>query len=176
MNAAAVCGELLRSVRRQHRSLAHARQPDYDLARPSSSERAHHARRLRRRYNYNEQKGPGVPTGDRDAYGPGPNFLDLYVIAAICSATTLRSSRNDFGFGYTLAAPGEHQRSVPLHAGERDDSYQRLRQQPATRSRDRELLRSRYVEPERQVLGCSAASGCSGRSTRPRRTSIHASR
>ncbi len=99
-------------------------------------------------YNYNEQKGPGAAIGP---YGPGPNYLDLYGNRGYLLSDDFAMSKNDFGFGYTLAAPGQYQRIVPVHAGERND-VQHLRKQPAALSRDGELLRPRYVDAQRQVF------------------------
>jgi len=118
-DAGAICGELLRPVRRQHRSLAHAGDVDYDA-------RAHQQlgsglitlEGFDDNYNYNEQKGPGAAIGP---YGPGPNYLDLYGNRGYLLSDDFAMSKNDFGFGYKLAAPGQYQRIVPLHAGERND-------------------------------------------------------
>ncbi len=52
-------------------------------------------------YNYNEQKGPQVPTGVATVYGPGPNYLDLYHNRGYLVSDEYASSKNDLAFGYT---------------------------------------------------------------------------
>jgi outer membrane receptor protein involved in Fe transport len=49
-------------------------------------------------YNYNAQKGPGVPIGP---YGPGPDFLNLYSNRGYLLSDDFPMSKNDLGFGYT---------------------------------------------------------------------------
>ncbi len=52
-------------------------------------------------YNYNEQKGPQVPTGVATVYGPGPNYLDLYHNRGYLISDDFATSKNDLAFGYT---------------------------------------------------------------------------
>ncbi|MBV9027135.1 MAG: TonB-dependent receptor [Candidatus Eremiobacteraeota bacterium] len=49
-------------------------------------------------YNYNAQKGPGVPIGP---YGPGPDFLNLYHSRGFLVSDDFPLAKNDVGFGYS---------------------------------------------------------------------------
>ena len=113
-------------------------------------------------YNYNEQKGPGAPIGP---YGPGPNYLYLYSNRGYLLSDDFPMSKNDFGFGYTLAASVQHQRAVSVLAGQRrhvQHVWERTRRFISRRRAISCATRGRRTTSSRR----SGASGCSDRSTR----------
>ena len=127
-------------------------------------------------YNYNgEQKGPQVPTGVATVYGPGPNYLDLYhnrgyLVSDEYAIVEERSGRSATR-GCIRPTPTARSR-IPRHPVRPPTSSVPTRSSTS----NRKLFRPRFVEARATSSPSSAASGCSVRWIRPRRTSIHVSR
>ena len=100
-------------------------------------------------YNYNEQKGPGTAIG---TVRSGAGFPQPLQQSRLLGERRLRLVEERSRLRLFVAASGEHERIVSVYAGRWDD-LQHVRHQSAALSGDGELLRTRYVDAQRQAAG-----------------------